>query len=212
MRTFFPLGLIILFFVGCTRQVHINEETNYRSKSPNIYKIVSNYKKVAKEVANCFTKDSSKIELYLQLDKTDATTRVASFDSVMQPEYNGYNLIRNKQGKIIFISEYPVTDSDEYDMIYESYFDPNGNLLAFIRKCIFNNGGCAKIVNEKSDYYYDEKHKLVLKTYELTDENKKPLKYINCIFNFRFEYKIYKTTKEYLKARQFVLSDKVPAV
>lgn len=212
MRTFFPLGLIIVLFVGCTPPVHISEETNYRSKSPDIFKIVSSYKTAAKEVSNYFTKDSSKIELYLQLNKEEATKRVANFDSVPQAEYSAYNLIRNKQGKIIYISEYPVTESEEYDMIYESYFDLKGNLIAFIRKCIFNNGVCANIVNEKSDYYFDEKHKLILKTYEITDEKKKPLNPATCVFNFRFEYKIYKTTKEYLKVRHFVLSDKAPEI
>jgi len=212
MRLHFSLGLVILFIVSCKHPVKISEETNYKSKSPDIFNIVSNYKKIAKQVSIYFTKDTSKIELYLQLDKNDVTKRVANFDSVPQTDYFAFNLIRNKQGKIIFISEYPVTDSDEYDMIYESYFDQNGNLLTFIRKCVFSNGVCAKIVNEKSDYYYDSKHKLVLKTYEITDQDKKPLNAATCIFNYRYEYQIHKTVAEYLKARQFILSDRTPQV
>ena len=210
MKTQFTIILIILFLIACKEeQVKISEETSYKSKSPDIFKIVNDYKKVSKLVSNYLTKDTAKIELYLQLDKNDVTKRIANFDSIPQTDYYAYNLIRNKQGKIIYISEYPVTDSDAYDMIYESYFDLEGNLITFVRKCVFTDGECAKVVKERSDYYFDAKHHLILKTYELTDQDMKPLNFATCIFNYRYDYHIYKTVKEYLKACQFVFSNRV---
>lgn len=206
MRINVLIGIIIILLTSCKpATLHLKEETPYKAKTPDIPKIVNSFRKVADQVFNIYMKDTSRIELYLQLSPSEASLKVKNFDSIPQSEYAAFNLIRNKKEQVIYISEFPVTESDEYDMIYENYFDSKGNLICFVRKCVFFNGLCAKEVHEKSEYYYNEKHKLILKTYEITNEDKKPIDHATCIFNHRYEYKIYKTVNEYIKARNFQL-------
>ena len=112
-------------------------------------------------------------------------------------------MIRNKAGQIIYIAEYPESESGDWNLIYENYFDTNGNLIAFIRKCSFFNGECAEIVHEKSDYYYNLKHELIKKTYEITDGDKKALDFKKCVFNYRYDYKKYTTLSDYLNKYRF---------
>ena len=113
-------------------------------------------------------------------------------------------MIRNKAGQIIYIAEYPECESGDWNLIYENYFDTNGNLIAFIRKCSFFNGECAEIVHEKSDYYYNLKHELKNKRLtKLQMEIKKALDFKKCVFNYRYDYKKYTTLSDYLNKYRF---------
>ena len=91
------------------------------------------------------------------------------------------------------------SESGDCELIYENYFDSNGNLIAFIRKCRFFNGECADAVIGESVYYYNSKHDLIKKTYKIVDDNDKPLDNTKCVIDYRFDYKQYNTLTEYLK-------------
>lgn len=204
MKQFIIIGLILIGFANCYSQPNaILEETVYNSKSPALNNIMENFELLSKEVDNTYKNNSTKIELYLQLDKKGLIKLVPDFKDVPESFYASYNLIRNKKGQIIYIAEYPRSESDDWYLIYENYFDNKGNLVAFIRKCSFFNGECAEIVHEKSDYYYDSNHKLINKTYEITDGDLKSLDYKKCIFYYRYDYKQYMTLKDYLKIYKF---------
>jgi hypothetical protein len=158
---------------------------------------------LSQEIDNVYNKDTSKIELYLQNDKNGLINRVINFDNFLESFYASYNIIRNELGNVIYIAEFPYSESGDWDLAYENYFDNNGNLIVFIRKCSFFNGICAEIVNEKSEYFYDLNHELIKKTYEITDENKKTLDYKKCVFNYQHDYMQYLTLEEYLTKKKF---------
>jgi len=195
---------IICCLVICTSsQTVVKEETKFNLKSKNLTEVINRYSIIDKEVHAVYQKDTTRIELYLQQDKDGKTSRVANFDETPESYYASFNLIRNKDDKIIYIVEYPACESGDWDMRYENYFDSDGNLIFFARKCSFFNGKCAEIINEKSEYFYNKEHELIKKTYEITDGDGKSLDYKNCVFYYRFEYKIYETLTEYFKAKKF---------
>lgn len=204
MRKFLTFVFLIIGLISCNSQTTpITEESNFNLKSSDLPSILKTFNSISKQVDNVYQKDTFKLELYLQLDKEELIKRVPNYDDTPESFYASYNLIRNKTGQIIYIAEYPASESGDWNLIYENYFDENGNLIAFIRKCSFFNGECAEIVHEKSEYYYNLKHDLIKKTYEITDGDKKPLNYKDCVFNYRYDYKIYKTLTEYLKNYKF---------
>jgi len=94
--------------------------------------------------------------------------------------------------------EVPYSESGDWENTYIHYFDKNGNLVAFMRKSSFFNGICIDgILREKTTLIYDEKFNLIDEEYELHDEEGKLIKDTSlCIFNYRFDYNIYKKIKE----------------
>ncbi len=158
---------------------------------------------ISKKVDFVYKNDTTKIELYLQLNEKEVIKRVPNYNDTQESYFASFNIIRDKSGQIIYIAEYPASESGDWNLIYESYFDEKGNLIVFVRKCSFFNGECAEIVHEKSEYFYSVNHDLVKKTYEITDGDKKPLNFKKCVFNYRFDYKRYTTLSEYLKNYKF---------
>jgi hypothetical protein len=198
------LGLIILYSFNCNSQPNeINEETVYESKNSSLKKVLDSFKDLSSEIENVYKNDTTRIELYLKIDEKGFIKRVPNFDDVPDAFYSSYNVIKNKTGKIIYIAEYPQSESGDWFTQYENYFDDSGNLVSFIRKSSFFNGECAEVVCEESEYYYDSNHILVKKTYEITDDEGNPLDYTKCTFYYRNDYIIYQTLEEYLKHYKF---------
>jgi len=153
--------------ISCNSQTtEITEESNFDLKSTDLTNVLKTFSSISKEVDIVYKKDT---------DMEGLIKKVPDFNDTAESFYASYNMIRNKAGQIIYIAEYPESESGDWNLIYENYFDTNGNLIAFIRKCSFFNGECAEIVHEKSDYYYNLKHELIKKTYEVTDGDKKSL-------------------------------------
>jgi hypothetical protein len=124
-----------------------------------------------------------------------------------------YNLLKNSKGEIIYIMESPTSESGDWDIEYESYFDQHGKLFAFERTAGFFNEECTdgsvkpdEPVHEKLVKYFNTHLKLIDSTYSLLDNNKKPLDKSKCISNYNFPYKIIFNLKDYLKANEINLN------
>jgi hypothetical protein len=204
MKQTLLLGLIIFGLISCnSKPIEIREETNYTSESADLKSVLKSFRTISKKIKNVYNRDTTKLELYIQMSESDKIKKVQSFNDSIGSYYSSYNLIRNKSGQIIYIAEFPSSESGDWNLIYENYFDSNGNLIAFVRKCSFFNGECAEIVHEKSEYIYNSRHELIKKTYEISDGDKKPLDFKKCVFNYRYDYKKFLTIKEYLKNYKF---------
>lgn len=204
MRRLILTGILITIIISCYSQPkYITEETILDLKSSELPSIINTFDSILKEVEYVKEKDTARLELYLQIDENGLIKRVPNYDNTPESYSANYNLIRNKSGQIIYIAEYPNSESDDWSLTYKSFYDTGGNLVAFIRTCSFFNGECAETVHEKSEYYYNTKHVLIKKTYEITDENRKPLDFKKCVFNYRYNYKKYLTLNGYLKNYRF---------
>ena len=109
-----------------------------------------------------------------------------------------YNILRNKNGQVLYISEIPKSPDDEWFIAYKSYFDENGKLFAFQRQNNFFNSGCTKgAALESLVKYYNVEFEVVDSAYTLTDSYKKDLDKRSCKFPYNFPYKIYNSVEEY---------------
>jgi hypothetical protein len=204
MRNYLFIVLTFLSISGCSQKPsEILEETNYESKSPNLEIVLKSYELSSNFVENIFKNDKSKIELYIQLEENGTIERVPNFNETPELYFSAYNLIRDEDGNIIYIAEFPMSESEDYNLSYKNYFDKKGNIIAFERRCNSFNGGCAEIIREESKYFYDDSHQLIKKTYRITDGDNKEIDYKNCVFNYRFKYKQRMTINEYMKKYKF---------
>lgn len=112
-----------------------------------------------------------------------------------------YNLLKDEDGKVIYIFESPYSESGDWDIAYRSYFNKDGQLFAFERKAGFFNSECTDgAAHETLIKYYTKDFSVADSIYSLTDDNKKPLEKSKCIFNYNYPYKVYPTVNTYLKA------------
>ena len=109
-----------------------------------------------------------------------------------------YNIFKDQQGRIVYISEMPKSHEENWFIAYKSYFDENGNLFAFQRQNNFFQNECAKgAALENLVKYYDAKVELIDSSYTLTDSYKKTLNKSDCKFPYNFPYSIDKSLHDY---------------
>lgn len=166
-----------------------------KAETPEIIAETENALNIATRI---FLQENYYVELYTQ-DTDKGLIKVDNFDN-LTPEFRAsYNLIRYKSGEIMYVAEFPYAKSGDWENIYESVFDKEGNLLKFIRKSSFVQDN--RLISEKSEYYYNKHHELIKKTYEIKDHKDQPIVDISGIdFKYRLPYEIYPTRKKWLKA------------
>ncbi|EOR95251.1 hypothetical protein ADIARSV_1571 [Arcticibacter svalbardensis MN12-7] len=109
-----------------------------------------------------------------------------------------FNILRDKDDRIVFISEMPYNETSEWFISYKSYFDEQGKLFAFQRLNNFLNNKCTHgAAMENSIGYYNDQFKLIDSLYTITDTYKKPLDKKACKFPYNFKYTVVKDLKEY---------------
>lgn len=109
-----------------------------------------------------------------------------------------YNIFKDKNGRIVYVSEMPKSPNDDWFIAYKSYFDENGNLFAFQRQNNFFNSECTTgAALENLQRFYNDKFEVLDSVYTLTDSYKKDLTQAPCKFPYNFPYKIYKNVDEY---------------
>jgi hypothetical protein len=204
MRILLTLGIVIVISINCNtpKTQAIKEETNFDLKSSDLTSILKLYRSLDKEVEYVHKKDTTRLELYLQIDEKSPVKRVSHYSDTLVKYFDCYNLIKNKSGQIIYVLEAPASESGDWELYYESYFDKDGNLVAFIRKCRFFNAECADPAIEESVYNYNLKHELIKKTYKIADDKGKSLDYTKCAIDYRLDYKRYTTVTEYLRGHK----------
>jgi hypothetical protein len=203
MKRIYLIIFGLLFCLSCNSQTEISEESNIVFNASEAKQVESEYQKVKQLVDNIYNSEESKIELYIQENIESKIERVPNFDNIPESILRSFNIVRGSDNEVIMIAEYPFSDSGDWDITYESYFDKKGNLIAFVRLSNFFNGQCAEIVKERSIYYYDKKHILVKKTYEIKDGEEKLLNFADCIFNYRYDYTIFVTLLKYFENNKF---------
>ncbi len=198
VKNLFPKVLILfLCILGliCCKEKELPEDAVLDLRNPETPAIQSQANDLMARADYILMKSNYLVELYLQDSTSKVLQKVENFDTVPPRLAAVYNVIRNQNGDIFYVAEFPYSPTGEYENVYESVFDDAGNLLLFVRKSTFG------IVYEKSEYFYNEKHELVKKTYFLSDiEDKEIPSQLKINFKYRFPYEKYKTRKEWLKA------------
>jgi hypothetical protein len=199
MRLSIILILIHLLCFDAISQYLSYEEIDTVFVEENAQIIENEFHKVKLRVDSIYKFAKSDIEFYVQNDSGKVIKRVVNFDNISESIYSVFNIIRSRENNIIMIVENPYSISGDWNIAYISYYDNNGNIIAFVRYSNFFNGVCAEIVKEESTYFYDKEQTLVKKTYEIKDNEGNNLDYRECVFNYGYNYRIYKSLKDFFK-------------
>lgn len=114
-----------------------------------------------------------------------------------------FNILKDSLGQIITASEFPYSESGDWNIILTHYFDKDGKTFAFERQTNFFNSICTDgVAYETQTEFYNSDFQLIDKMYKLVDEKNKTLKKDSCQFPYDYEYKISADIDKYLKTNR----------
>jgi len=114
-----------------------------------------------------------------------------------------FNILKDSLGHILTISEFPFSESGDWNIIFTHYFDKEGKTFAFERQTNFFNSICTDgVAYETRTEFYDNDFKIIDKSYKLVDKENRTLQKDNCQFPYDFEYKISADIDKYLRTNK----------
>ncbi|MCJ8208808.1 hypothetical protein MUY27_03750 [Mucilaginibacter sp. RS28] len=165
--------------------------------------VFSLLKKQKIEIDRQLSRKSPDLTVYVKIPGRSKLVRVFHEKWPENLEYT-YNVLRDKSGRIVLISQSPFSESGDWDITYKQYFDEHGNTLAFERVTGFFNSGCTMdddAAHEAIVNYYNANFKSIYNSYSLMDSKGKKLVKSKCVFPYNFKnYKIYANLADCLKA------------
>ena len=92
-----------------------------------------------------------------------------------------YNIFKNQGGQIIYLGEFPTSESGDWNLGLKHYFGDNGKLIAFERRLSYFNQDCTDgAVIETIIELYDHDFKVIKTTKTQTDNRGRELKVRDC--------------------------------
>jgi hypothetical protein len=114
-----------------------------------------------------------------------------------------YNLLRNPEGKVIYLGEFPTSQSGDWNLELLHYFSDSGQLIAFEKRLSYFNDNCGDgTVVETVVELYDADFKIVKNTKTLTDDSGKALSDKNCGNGFDWVIEKRPTAAELLELKE----------
>jgi hypothetical protein len=115
-----------------------------------------------------------------------------------------YNIFKNQQGQIIYIAEFPTSESGDWNLRLEHFFSDTGQLTAFVKDFAFFNSPCLTegIAIEQLFELYDNDFKVIKTIKSLTDNKGKRLDETKCgNTNYEVEYDIRPTATDFTELK-----------
>lgn len=92
-----------------------------------------------------------------------------------------YNVLKNEQGQVIYIAEFPTSESGDWTLELKHFFARNGKLIAFQKRLSYFNEDCTDgAVVETTTELYDDNFRIIRTQKSLTDNNGKKLNENDC--------------------------------
>jgi hypothetical protein len=189
------LPLAIILFIACltsgcdTPIKNTSQQTKPHKFSKNYISIL----KKEKQRIDRLAQDTGALLVMVKVPHNDTLLKVQG-DNYPDEIETTFNLLKGKNGGIIYAVEIPFSESGDWFIAYKSYFDGAGKILAFEREANFFNSACAgeegSAAHEKIIKYYDESSGVIDSVYTLYNDKKKPLKKSDCNFNYDYPYTI----------------------
>lgn len=160
---------------------------------------IKNIEEYIESINELRSQDSLNLKIYVKL--INNYTLVEIKDTKNWPDSIDYtlNIYFDAKGNPIIFGLYPYSESGDWDLNLEHYFDENENTIYFKYYLGFFNSICTEILREYKHFYFDKSFKLIHSKLEYYDIDNQPIDTSGCIFNYNFDFKYYKNYEEVLK-------------
>jgi hypothetical protein len=200
-RILFILTILVVLISACNST---DRRTNHTSTSrllpePDIRERLQ-YQKAT--IDTLFYHKKEKIEVLVKLVDNDELVKISNGNFPENIETT-FNILRDSLGKIITISEFPFSESGDWNIILTHYFDKDGKTFAFERQTNFFNSICTDgVAYETLTEFYNNNFQLIDKDYQLVDEKDNNLQKDSCQFPYDFDYKVLADIDNYTQTKK----------
>ena len=102
-----------------------------------------------------------------------------------------YNVFRDRAGHVVYFCETPTSESGDWNMVCEHYFNSDGDVLLYRYFVSGFNSDCTEILRQEFKLFFDSNFNLIGKESALTDKDFKPISAEGCEFNYKFPFQVY---------------------
>jgi len=195
---------ILIIFVGLLLSCNSkdNQSKTIAVTSRLIHKLdfLNKLKYQKKEIDTLFKRNTKKLIVFAKLTDKEKPVEIKNGNFPENVEVS-YNILTDKLGNTVSITDFPFSESGDWDISYTHYFDKNGKTFAFQRKANFFNSMCTDgAAFETTIQFYNTDFQLLDKSYKLVDEKNRKLQKDSCQFNYNFDYNIYSTREKLFKS------------
>jgi hypothetical protein len=157
------------------------------------------------EIENQATTDKASLIVLVKLSGQTDLQQVINEDWPENIETT-YNVLKNKAGQIIYVGEFPTSESGDWTLGLKHYFSDSGDLIAFEKRFAYFNDNCGDgMVVEKQIDLYDNEFNILNTIKTLTDGKDKTLTDKNCGQGFDSDIKVSPTVKELVDLKKIRL-------
>jgi hypothetical protein len=107
------------------------------------------------------------------------------------------------KNRILRSIEMPTSKSGDWFIVYEKYFDLEGNITAFYRHSSSFNRGCTEMLREDTYRFYDSNHNMLAEKKTFSDKDGKEISPVKCNLLYQFEYVVDETVGDFLQRKLF---------
>jgi hypothetical protein len=116
-----------------------------------------------------------------------------------------FNIWRDSDGRIVFIGEYPYSESGDWYIEYKHYFNEAGETFAFERITNFFNSICTDgVAREVILDFYDSNFRKLHQVYSLTDMDANKLNKEECGFPYDYPYVFSQSLDSYVEMMNYL--------
>jgi hypothetical protein len=113
-----------------------------------------------------------------------------------------YNILKNNDGQIVYLGEFPTSESGDWTLQLEHYFDDNGKLVAFQKHLTYFNEDCTQgVIIEDILELFDNDFRIIKTKNTLTDGKGKPLAGEECGHGYNWSTVRKPTVDELIKLK-----------
>lgn len=197
------LTILIGLFAACNSNDSKTSSTSRLVPEPDILERLK-YQKT--NIDTLFNQSKDKLIVLAKLADKGETIQIKNGNFPDNVETT-FNILKDSLGRVITSSEFPFSESGDWNIILTHYFDKDGKTFAFERQTNFFNSICTDgVAYETQTEFYDSDFQLIDKMYKLVDEKNKTLQKDSCQFPYDYEYKVSADIDKYLKTNRIINS------
>jgi hypothetical protein len=151
--------------------------------------LTHNREKERVEIENQITTDKNKLIILVKV-KGQADLKKVIDQNWPDDIESTYNILKNQRGQIIYLGEFPTSQSGDWTLGLKHYFGDNGKLISFEKRLSYFNEDCTDgAVIETIIELYDNDFKVIKTTKTQTDHEGRELKVKDCghAYNWIFD-------------------------
>lgn len=157
------------------------------------------------EIENQVARNKHKLLVLVQVNGQADLQRVINQNFPENVETT-YNILKDEQGRIIYIAEFPESLSGDWTLELKHYFSSNGKLIGFEKRLAYFNDDCTDgVVIEKITELYDDNFRVIRTEKKLTDNKMNKLEERDCGHAYYWEIDKRATVFEFVKLKKIIL-------